>query len=827
MLDCHRFTLASRLAIERAPEQVYVSALIFSPSNSIVRQNFGHEMPQWLRSNMTLPESWGPGLVAIQCGYDVDSITFLDHGKLLATSGYYDSSLSFAHRQGLDIWDPRTGGCQSSSLRIGDMDTKYLSSDGSLVVSVSSEQVLTLWDVARHENRFVWDSRQSPIPSAARVLNSGAFQAEFLPLDPIVAAEGITGTAFSFDSCLLALGYQDGSVRVVDTQTGNDHWNLKNHSNRVTNLAFSPDATMLAIGVWDGPIRLWDVRSGSHQSTLGDGVRPSSWFSKGYAGPVVPAMVFSPDSRSIATSVDDRTVHLWSTPTGKHRFALGRHSCAAVHAGFSPNSELLATGSYIGGDVFVWDVQTGTCLTKFPGGCEDFSFSPDGKSLALVSFMKVQVWDIQKQTYSASLDTDARRVCFSPDGKFLASGPDNGTLRVWEMDSMPVDDCSIGSPSEPAKEEKKDGEVRRVEFSPDGQFVASESSGTIRIWQSETGDCSFEYKGHSSSVSSDSRMVISASKDGLRLFDVGAKTSQFSPTQFSPKQGFARHPRLSPDGRLVASVWNDNVILVSDIQENTDIAIPVSNLGNILGLIFSPTSDFIASAHANQGPRIWDACTGKLVTDLSRGSGDVRGAYVFAFSPYSELLAFGRNDGQNNFYLQLWDIQADDCHFTIEINERHGAIKAIIFSPDGQFVAASFLPNIQLFNTKTGDLLLTIPCFSLMPRVEFFTGMDVVFIDGIGHKIAQSSESPGPAITHHSCHISDFQIDRSEEWVTRSSKRFLWLPPDRRPSRHFSHSYAVWRNKIAIGSRSGLQILTFDHEQNHSGIEELSLGSDD
>ena len=738
---------------------------------------------------MTLPESWGRSLVTIECGYYLDSITFLDHGKLLATSGYYTSSPGLASDQGLDIWDPRTGDCPSNSLPIGRMKTICLSPDGSLVVSVSREEVLTLWDVARRENRFDWENRQSRI----------------------------TKTTFSFDSRHLALGNQDGSVRVVDTQTGTDHWNLKDHPNEVTNLEFSPDATILAIGVLGETIRLWNVRSGSHHSTLGD--RVVGFDTSGNAGPI---LVFSPDSRSIATSFGDPTVQLWSTPTGKYRFELDGYleQTPVSQVRFSPNSELLATRSNYANEVFIWDVHTGTCLFELFGHYQDFSFSPNSKSLALGSSLKVEVWDIQKQTCNVSLDSDAWRVCFSPDGKFLASGSDDGTVRVWEIDSMPVDDCSVGSPSEPANEDI-DGEICGVGFSPDGKFVASRSSSTVRIWQSKTGDCCFGYKGHDTSFSSDGRMVISVSEDGLRLFDVGAKTSQFSPTQ-----DYVRFPSLSPDGRLVAAIFMDS-IQVWDIQESTIISLPIRDCDGIHELIFSPTSDFIALELVMEGPRVWDARTGECITDLTRWPGDP-GFLALAFSPHSELLAFGRNDDQGDFYLRLWDIQADACRITLESNGRCGHAKAIIFAPEGHFVAVSFWdhdPNVRLWNSETGDLLLTIPCFSLMPRVDFLIGMDVVFIDGIGREIVQSSESRGPAIADRSCHISSLQIDDSGQWVTRSSERVLWLPPERRSN--YNTTYAVWRNKIAIGCLGGLLILTFDDEPSHSGIEELSLGSDD
>ncbi|KAI4202601.1 MAG: hypothetical protein LQ348_001480 [Seirophora lacunosa] len=579
--DCHRFTLAFRRPIEQAPEQVYVSALVFSPSKSIVRQNFSHEMPQWVRLAMTLPEDWGRSLQSIHCGYDISAITFLHHGELLATNGRHGE---------LDIWDPRTGDCQSSSLPPGDLYFNSLSPDGSLVLSVSPELVLTIWDVAK------------------------------------------------------------------------------------------PDGTMLALG----------------------------------------------------------------------------------------------------------------------------------------SFQSVRVWDIAKQTCRACLDghtSIVSVVCFSPDGNFLASGSLDRTLRVWKLGSMPSNDDSASSRSEPASKEFDERvDIDTVTFSPDGEFVAS-NSRDIRIWQPDTGEYCSQYKGNSPSFSSNGHIVISASQDGLRLFDVDTKKSHCSPTKYD-----AYNPILSPDGRLAASaLWGDHSIQMWDIQEDTIISIPATDSGRIKLLTFSPMSDLIAYKTEMEA-HVCDARTGESIFVLPQSPHQ---SYL-AFSPNSELLAFGCTD---EHCLQLWDIRAGSCRINLG-PKNVGSMYAFnpTFSPEGPMVAAAFHhPDefVRLWNTETGDLLLTIPYFSFRPRVEFLAGMNVLFIDGIGHEIDHPSESPAPAIADRSHLLSDLQVDSSGEWVTRSSKRVLWLPPERIP---FPMAYAVWRNKIAIGSRTGLMtFLTFDDEPNLPGIEELGL----
>ncbi|KAI4094757.1 MAG: hypothetical protein LQ344_002002 [Seirophora lacunosa] len=776
--DCHRFTLAFRRPIEQAPEQVYVSALVFSPSKSIVRQNFSHERPQWVRLVMTLPEDWGRSLQTIHCGYRTTEIRFLHHGELLATVGL---------RGKLDIWDPRTGDCQSSSLPPGDMKTKSLSPDGSLVLSVSEGKYLTFWDVAKRENRFPCE----------------------------LGTSHITATAFSFDSRLVALGYEDGSVRVSNTQTGTDHWNRRIYSESVTDLVFSPDGTMIAIGAVDERIRLWHVQSGSHHLTIEHHPPPRDdvkVFGKDF-------VMFSPDSKSILTSMVNGIVQLWDSTTGKCHSNLEGHLRRVVEAKFSLNGELLATRNRPA-EVIVWNLQTNTYLYNFHNSYS-MGFSADGTMLALGSSRSVRVWDIAKQTYRACLDghtSFVTAVCFSPDGNFLASGSSDRKVRIWKMGSMPSDDGSTDLRSEPASVDRyRRVHIGEVTFSPDGEFVASESSDTIRIWQSDTGDCCSQYKGKSPSFSSNGHIVISASENGLRLFDVGSKKSHCSPTKHR-----AYNPILSPDGRLAASALVDgHSIQIWDIQEDTIISIPATDSGSIELLTFSPTSDLIASI-SDKKAHIWDARTGESTSVHSQELYTAFGLSALAFSPNSELLAVGCTD---EHCLQLWDIRAGSCRINLG-PKNVGSMYAFnpTFSPEGPMVAAAFhRPDefVRLWNTETGDLLLTIPYFSFRPRVEFLAGMNVLFIDGIGHEIDHPSESQAPAIAVRSHLLSDLQVDSSEEWVTRSSKRVLWLPPERSP---LHKAYAVWRNKIAIGSRTGLMtFLTFDDEPNLPGIEELGL----
>ena len=82
--DAKRFALYNRSVIEQAPLQLYCSALVFAPRNSIIRRQFEDYIPDWIQLKPKVQAHWNAALQTLE-GHtsSVSSVAFSPDGKLL------------------------------------------------------------------------------------------------------------------------------------------------------------------------------------------------------------------------------------------------------------------------------------------------------------------------------------------------------------------------------------------------------------------------------------------------------------------------------------------------------------------------------------------------------------------------------------------------------------------------------------------------------------------------------------------------------------------------------------------------------------------------
>lgn len=433
--DARRFILRHKQGIESTPLQVYVSALIFSPLQSEIRNIFKDEEPPWMQLKPAVEAVWDACLQTLEGHSDkVNSVVFSPDGQWLA-SGSSDGTIK--------IWDVNSGSCQTLECD-GPVLSIVFSPDGQQLASGLSDGVIKVWDIK--ESSFYLQTSKS-------------------------FNDQVYSVVFSRNG-RFAFGLFNGIVGVWD-MTSTYLQTFKGHQKPVLSVVFSPNNQLLASGSSDDTIKVWDITSGACLQTL-EGHKNS-----------INSVIFCPNGHRLISGSSDSTIKVWDIDSGVCLRTLEDHELSVNSVVFSPDGQQLASGSE-DCTVRVWDIGSGTCLRTFQGHnlpINSVAFSPDGQQLASGSDDRtVKVWDLKSddhlQTQEGHDDT-VSSVIFSPNGQLLASDSYDDTVRVWDTKSGAC--LWILESYGPLQE-------GLTVFSPSSQLLATVSSDeTIEVWDVSSG----------------------------------------------------------------------------------------------------------------------------------------------------------------------------------------------------------------------------------------------------------------------------------------------------------------------------------------------------
>jgi WD40 repeat protein/tetratricopeptide (TPR) repeat protein len=516
------------------------------------------------------------------------------------------------------------------------------------------------------------------------------------------------------------------TVRIFDTSTGKEKFQLDSVYNSNQRLIFSRDENKLAIV--DTKIRWCSAVSGEVIASVHQPFTLVTSLALSADGLTLALVGRVPHTGFLILRLDPTTRTV--TRLAKDLKAEGEDlHCSAL----GPDGQRLAVGGQFAGLLFVFDTATGRSIAKYGSAhaspISAIAFSGDGAKLATADVEgAIKIWaDVQNLTSKTTALRTLKghqgaitSVAFSSDGKRLASGSADKTARVWDLENP-------GAAIRPL--EHSSGDCWMARFSADGQLIAAADGSRVRLWDAATGRLVRDLSaGDTSRVFSvafsptDSNLLATghggqANVSYVSLWDIHAGTeiarlpgaTDLPGFQVTQHTGAVGALAFSPDGKYLVAGFGSKW-LISWLTPRTPLKVwevatrrlvrrLTGHMGACVSLDFSRDGTLLASGSRDGTAMIWSTATWESTQRLHNSETDlIPGCMVedVAFSPSGKTLALASREGT----IQLWDVATGKLLKAL-IGHSSSA-QAVAFSPDGRTLASGGADQtVRLWNVQT------------------------------------------------------------------------------------------------------------------------------
>ena len=525
------------------------------------------------------------------------------------------------------------------------------SPDGQLLAAGAADGTVRLWKMANPAQPQP-DGKTLTVPGGTRHVNSVAFSSDSGELaagtsDGLVMAWRLTGSAapvpyshlpltgpraavsgiaFSPGGLTLAASSQDHSIYLWTLHpakkggTVTSDGTLSGASNWANTLAFSPDGASLAAGTSDASVLVWNLATRVVIATV---PRPQP----------VTSVAWDGDER-IAASDADGTIALISLPSPV--LATGN---SPANVAYSPDGTTIAVG---GTSVQLWSAANRTLLAAhaLPSGVYVNATAFSASGVIAVALSDGTVALLNGRTLAPlgspfaviSGSGAAESVAFSPSGTAVATGADDGSVRLID----------VSDPAHPALVATGHGSgssVYTVAFAPDGATIAAASvDDVVRLWSvpAGAGSGSLTLAGTplgamasyaiGLAFSPDSKILAVGSADKtVHLWNVSSPAHPvLLAAPLTGPSGYVWAAAFSPDGKVLAAGVTDGTVWLWDVSSPAHpvlLATLTGPTGHVYGVAFSPSGAQLAATSYDGSVHLWDTGTAAAVSGICANLG--------------------------------------------------------------------------------------------------------------------------------------------------------------------------------------------------------------
>ncbi|KKP06489.1 hypothetical protein THAR02_01447 [Trichoderma harzianum] len=625
--DARQFILRHRQLIEVAPLQTYASALVFSPTNSLVRTSFTSDEPKWIEISPVVEDSWTACVQILQGHRDcVTSVVYSSDNKYLASASVDHS---------IRVWDALTG--EHVQTLEGHNDTvnsiAFLHGNYQYIASAAGDGAIKIWKIATGQCIQTLQGHSSSVRSVA----------------------------FSHDNNYLASSSTDRTIKIWDSNSWECLYTLKGHSNWVNAIQFLRGDKRLVSASSDSTLKVWDIATGRCEITL-EG--HSDW---------VNSLCCSNDDRFLVSASSDHTLKIWDHK-GECVNTFTEHTNWVNSVVISNDGNQFASASN-DQTIKIWDIATGTCMRTMKcqfDNVNSVAFSCDDTLLASAwTDRSIKIWktnsdDDGKETGNHTNFVNI--VIFTSDGKYLGSTADDQTVKVWDVASGKCIYTISGHSDS----------INSIVFSHNDMYLASGSSDTtIKIFEIATqqlrtlqgnGD------GVNSAVFSHSDQYIASV--GFKSINVWGVASGQPIATLEGHFDYITSGAFSREDKYLASSSNDRTCRIWDLKTASCIHILEGHSDYVSSVSFSRDSKYVVSTSGDKTVKIWDMNMGTSLKTFEGHSDWISSA---TFSNDGRFLASTSTDST----IRIWNTATGECAQCIRVK---APLTRIEFGPDDSYI---------------------------------------------------------------------------------------------------------------------------------------------